>query len=229
MVAKNAFRKIKGVSGLTGVIWRWQVRAINRLLSLVTLVIATGLRRFLRYERHDGVFHPGGTLMNDTLAENLHSKLGLAVEALRLCDDHAKAGRLALEVMHDIRNPLEALRNLNYLTVLSADSPTEVRRFARLAEEQITIVTGIANSVLGFAQAANKPKPVNLVLSTEAALRIHQRAIEAKRVRLLKELEEEVVAPVYTSEILQVISDLIHNVLDALPEDGIIRLRLREG
>ncbi len=167
--------------------------------------------------------------MNDTLAENLHSKLGLAVEALRLCDDHAKAGRLALEVMHDIRNPLEALRNLNYLTVLSADSPTEVRRFARLAEEQITIVTGIANSVLGFAQAANKPKPVNLVLSTEAALRIHQRAIEAKRVRLLKELEEEVVAPVYTSEILQVISDLIHNVLDALPEDGIIRLRLREG
>ncbi len=167
--------------------------------------------------------------MDERAGQYLQLKLAQAAEALRKCDEQATAGRLALEVMHDIRNPIEALRNLNYLSVLSADDPVEVRRVAGLAEEQMAIVIDIANSVLAFAQSANQPKPVNLVLLAEAALRIHQRAIEAKRVRLLKDLEEDTVARVYTGEMLQVISNLIHNALDALPQDGTICLRLRKA
>ncbi len=167
--------------------------------------------------------------MNQALIDDLQAKLSQATASLRVADQHATAGRLALEMMHDIRNPLEALRNLNYLTVLSAENPDEVRRYGALAEEQMTIVIGIANTVLGFAQAANEPRPVNLVPLTEAAVRIHQRTIETKKVRLLMELEEEVVVPIYTSEMLQVISNLIHNALDALPQGGTIRLRLREA
>jgi signal transduction histidine kinase len=167
--------------------------------------------------------------VNQALIDDLQAKLSQATASLRVADQHATAGRLALEMMHDIRNPLEALRNLNYLTVLSAENPDEVRRYGALAEEQMTIVIGIANTVLGFAQAANEPRPVNLVPLTEAAVRIHQRTIETKKVRLLMELEEEVVVPIYTSEMLQVISNLIHNALDALPQGGTIRLRLREA
>ncbi len=167
--------------------------------------------------------------MNQALIDDLQAKLSQATANLQVADQHATAGRLALEMMHDIRNPLEALRNLNYLTVLSAENPDEVRRYGALAEEQMTIVIGIANTVLGFAQAANEPRPVNLVPLTEAAVRIHQRTIETKKVRLLMELEEEVVVPIYTSEMLQVISNLIHNALDALPQGGTIRLRLREA
>jgi signal transduction histidine kinase len=174
--------------------------------------------------------HPPREALIDQIAvADPQLKLAQAAEALRKCDEHATTGRLALEVMHDIRNPIEALRNLNYLTGLSADDPEAVRRFARLAEEQMAIVSGIANGVLAFAQVANQPKPVNLVLLAEAALRIHQRAIDAKKVRLLKDLEEEAVALVYTSEMLQVISNLIHNALDALPQDGILCLRLRKA
>jgi signal transduction histidine kinase len=167
--------------------------------------------------------------VNQALIDDLQAKLSQATANLQVADQHATAGRLALEMMHDIRNPLEALRNLNYLTVLSAENPDEVRRYGALAEEQMTIVIGIANTVLGFAQAANEPRPVNLVPLTEAAVRIHQRTIETKKVRLLMELEEEVVVPIYTSEMLQVISNLIHNALDALPQGGTIRLRLREA
>ena len=167
--------------------------------------------------------------MDQAHIDDLQAKLSQATANLQVADQHATAGRLALEMMHDIRNPLEALRNLNYLTVLSAENPDEVRRYGSLAEEQMTIVIGIANTVLGFAQAANEPRPVNLVPLTEAAVRIHQRTIETKRVRLLMELEEEVVVPIYTSEMLQVISNLIHNALDALPQGGTIRLRLREA
>jgi signal transduction histidine kinase len=168
-------------------------------------------------------------MVDQALVDDLQARLSQAAASLRVIDQHATAGRLALEVMHDIRNPLEALRNLNYLIVLSADNPDEVRRYGALAEEQMAIVIGIANTVLGFSQPANEPRPVNLVPLTEAAVRIHQRTIDTKKVHLLMELKEQVVAPIYTSEMLQVISNLIHNALDALPEGGTIRLRLREA
>jgi len=166
--------------------------------------------------------------MGETQTDDLQSKLGLTTEALRKADERATAGRLALELMHDIRNPLEALRNLNYLTSLRANDPEEVRRYARLADEQIAIVTEIANSTLDFARASQRPKPVSLVLLAEAALRIHQRTIEEKKIHLVKDLPEDVVAPVNTGEMLQVISNLLTNALDALPPAGTIYVRLRK-
>jgi signal transduction histidine kinase len=90
--------------------------------------------------------------MGRTKIDDLQAKLELTAEALRRADELATAGRLALEVMHDIRNPLDALRNLNYLTSLRANDPEEVRRYAGLAEEQLAIVMDIANSTLNFTK-----------------------------------------------------------------------------
>jgi signal transduction histidine kinase len=166
--------------------------------------------------------------MGRTKIDDLQAKLELTAEALRRADELATAGRLALEVMHDIRNPLDALRNLNYLTSLRADDPEEVRRYAGLAEEQLAIVMDIADSTLNFTKANNHPTPVSLVSLTEAALRIHQRTIEDKKIRLVKDLPEDVVASVYSGEMLQVISNLLTNALDALPPAGTIHVRLRK-
>jgi signal transduction histidine kinase len=166
--------------------------------------------------------------MDETLIDDLNSRLQILTDALRTAEQRATAGQLALEVMHDIRNPLEALRNLNYLTLASATDPDEVRRFVALGEEQLATVIDIANSTLGFASSASRSKPTNLVLLAEAALRIHQRKIEAKQIQLVKDLDENAMAPVYTVEMLQVVSNLLTNALDALPSNGTICLRLRK-
>ena len=166
--------------------------------------------------------------MHNTTILDLQDKLAIATEALRKSEERATAGRLALEVMHDIRNPLESLRNLTYLTCLDANNPDEVRNYMALADEQMAIVLDIANTTLGFAKAASGPQPVNLILLAESALRIHQQTIEAKRVRLVKDLPNEIVAPIYTGEMLQVLSNLIHNALDALPSEGTLCLRFRQ-
>jgi signal transduction histidine kinase len=158
----------------------------------------------------------------------LRLRLELAEEAVRKAEERAAAGRLALEVMHDIRNPLEALRNLNYLTSLSAENPADVRRFVQLAEEQLEIVTGIANSTLGFVKAAKHPRPVNLAMLAEAGLRIHQRTIERKKIHLSTDFDRDAVAPMYPGELLQVISNLLTNALDAVPSQGALRLRVRK-
>ncbi len=155
-------------------------------------------------------------------------RLSVAAKALQKSEERAIAGRLALEVMHEIKNPLEALGHLMYLASQEADDPEKVRNYLLLANEQMATLSDIAKNTLGFAQPSIKPRPMDLVVVAEAAIRIHQQAIEQKRIHLVTELPESAVAEVHTGEMLQVVSNLIVNALDALPGDGVLHLRLRK-
>jgi signal transduction histidine kinase len=166
--------------------------------------------------------------MEETTVLELRAKLKIAAEALRASEERATAGRLALEVMHEIRNPLEVLGNLNFLCAQESEQPEKVQYFMRLAEEQLETVKRIANQTLGYARQTEVPRPTDLVSVAEAALRIHLQEIEAKKVRLVKDLPEELVVDVHTGPMLQVISNVIVNALDALPSEGTLHLRLRK-
>jgi signal transduction histidine kinase len=143
-------------------------------------------------------------------------------------DERATAGLLALELMHEIRNPLDALDNLLYLSFQKAAEPETVRSYLRLAREQTATLSQISANVLDFARCSLLPKSTCLVAVAEAALRIHQKAIEAKKIHILKNFPESLKAPVYSGEILQLLSNLIANALDALPREGTLWLKLRK-
>lgn len=166
--------------------------------------------------------------MNQTGISELQERLAATVETLRVVEERAVAGRLALEVMHEIKNPLEALGHLIYLAAGEADHPERAKKYMSLAEEQMATLAHVASQTLGIARISHVPKPIDLVALAEAALRIHQRAIESKKVHLVKDLPKGIVVPVYTGEMLQVLSNLIVNALDALPTDGTLILRLRK-
>lgn len=143
-------------------------------------------------------------------------------------EDRVTAGQLALEVMHEIRNPLEALGHLTYLTLQDPHDPENVIRNMKMAEEQMATLNRIVSQTLGFTRISAPPKAGDLVDLTEAALRIHRRTIEAKKIHLVKDLPRGIVAQIRMGEILQVISNLIVNALDALPADGTLAVRLRK-
>ena len=161
------------------------------------------------------------------MGENKHSEPVGPVPEKR--DQRVTAGQFALEIMHELRNPLETLTNLNYLIFHSADDAEQVRNYARLGEEQLQTLSRIARQSLGFARLSEAPKAVNLVDLAEAALRIHQRTVEAKRIHLAKRLPSDLVAEVQQGKLLQVLSNLIGNALDALPEEGHLAIRLRKN
>lgn len=64
--------------------------------------------------------------------EQLQTKLVLAADVLHRAEQRAIVGR----VMHDIRNPIEALGYLR-----GADDPEKVRECMRLADEQTRSLT----------------------------------------------------------------------------------------
>ena len=98
----------------------------------------------------------------------------------------------------------------------------------RRIEEQLATLNHIASQTLGFARTTNSPQQVRLETLAEAALRIHQTAMKAKQIRVVKDFPQELTAHVYTTEMLQVMSNLIVNSLDALPPDGTLWMRLRK-
>lgn len=165
--------------------------------------------------------------MQTTVPPRPHSKRSMVAEDFKLAQERVTAGQLALELMHEIRSPLEAMGHLVHLTDEDAAQPEAVRHNMALVREQLAHIQQIAAETLGFARSSPLPKRVNLVTLAEAALRIHRRAIETKKIRLIKHLPEDLSAEVLTSEMLQVLSNLILNALDALPEDGTLHLRMR--
>ena len=171
---------------------------------------------------------------DDDLTAAIHAlkesekRLAVVTEALRKSEERATAGQLALEVMHEVRNPLEALGHLTFLTLQETDNSAKVQDYMLLAEEQMANLRRITNETLGFAHRWDKPRAVDLVALAEAAVRIHQRTIKEKQIHLVKDLPVEVIAEIHPGEMLQVVSNLIVNALEALPANGTLRLRLRK-
>ena len=158
-----------------------------------------------------------------TLEENLFA----AEEALRKAEQRSIAGQLALEMMHEVRNPLEALGNLLYLTREQAHDPDQVRLHVQLAEEQMALLSEVTNQTLGFARSS-PPSKIDLSALTEAALRIHDRTLKAKGLRLVRTFSAETLAQVQRGEMLQVISNLIVNAIEALEVGGTLHVRIRK-
>ena len=153
--------------------------------------------------------------------------LAAAADAVRRAEERAVAGQLALEMMHEIKGPLEALGHLTYLAHAEAHDAEKVRKYMNLAEEQMSQLRNVASETLGFARTSQVPREVDAFTLAEAALRIHQRAIDAKGIRLTKHLPKDVTAEVHPGEMLQVLSNLIINAVDALPFEGRLFLRIR--
>jgi signal transduction histidine kinase len=71
-------------------------------------------------------------------------------------------------MMHETGNPLEALNNLLYLGLETADEPKAVRRYLRLAQEQAATLNEITSSILGFAKSSRRLKATRLVALVKA-------------------------------------------------------------
>jgi signal transduction histidine kinase len=162
-----------------------------------------------------------------TTTEDLSERLHLAEEALQRCERLAVASRFAAAIMHEVNNPLESLINLVYLTKRSSHDEPSVSRNMEIAEAQLARLSEIARTTLSFYRDQAEAKDSNLVAIAESALLIHARRASRQNVEIRKHLRGSVTARVLAGEILQVVSNLIVNALDAVPESGgILELRV---
>jgi signal transduction histidine kinase len=159
-------------------------------------------------------------------ASDSGANLGEIQNILRHHQQLVVAGQFAAMVMHEINGPLEAVHNLNYLIQQESDSPSQVLIYSKMLEEQLATLTKLSRQTLSFYRSPETRESIAISTLAEAALRVHQRKISTKRIILRKELKPDVTAEVHAGDMLQVISNLIANAVDALPEKGILCVRV---
>jgi len=132
--------------------------------------------------------------------------------------------------MHEVNNPLEALTNLVYLTKNLADEPQSVRENMALAEKQLSYLSSVARKTLSFYRDQAEARDFDMVDIAESALKIHAERARKQNVAVQMTTDGPAYAPVFASEILQILSNFIINSFDALPnEGGVLRVRVRKA
>lgn len=156
------------------------------------------------------------------------ARLKVVEEALQRCEMLAVASHFAGAIMHEVNNPLEALTNLVYLTKQTPNDAEQVLLNMEIADSQLVRLGEITRKTLSFYKAQPEARDLDLIDLAESALTIHAHRIGSQDVELRKCVQNPAVARIFAGEILQVLSNLILNSLDALPQSGaILCLRVR--
>jgi PAS domain S-box-containing protein len=154
---------------------------------------------------------------NTDITEQLRSE-----EALRQTEKLAATGRLAASIAHEINNPLEAVINLVYL---ARRQPFNVEKYLQLADHELDRIAQITKNTLGFYRDSASPSRVNISEVLEEVLALFARKLQFKRISLTCDYGQAIEIFGYPGEIRQIFANLIANAIEALPEDGSLRIR----
>ena len=152
-----------------------------------------------------------------------------AEEALLRSEKLASVGRMAATVAHEISNPLAAVTNLLFLANSVNDLPEAARQYLEMADAELKRIAHITRQTLGFYRESNAPVPTSLNAVLESAIDLQKSRIKTKRAVIEKQWNEDVEVTAVVGELRQVFSNLLANSLDAIDEEGIIKLRVSTG
>jgi hypothetical protein len=84
----------------------------------------------------------------------LHPQQAKTIALRQKAAERLTAEQLALEMTNEIRNPLEAMNHLVYLSIERLSEPDMVLQYMYLAQEQISALFEISAERLGFAESS---------------------------------------------------------------------------
>jgi signal transduction histidine kinase len=148
-------------------------------------------------------------------------------QALRGSEQLAAAGRLAATIAHEINNPLEAVTNLLFLAKMDETVSGATRSLLDVADRELQRLSHIAARSLKFYRQRTAPTSVSLEKLIETVLFFNEPDLRTRRIKL--ERRHRPAAPVLClpGEIQQVLTNLISNALDALPDHGRLIVAIR--
>jgi PAS domain S-box-containing protein len=152
-----------------------------------------------------------------------------AEDALLRSEKLASLGRLAASIAHEINNPLEAITNLLYLIRISDGLPETARRNLELADSELKRIAHITRQSLGFYRESGTPTLTSVTDLLEASIDLLRGKIVARGATIQRDWDSNLTLAGFPGELRQVFSNILANSLDALGQNGRIRIRARNA
>jgi signal transduction histidine kinase len=165
---------------------------------------------------------------NIELAE-INARLQTAQQQLIQSEKLAAIGQLTAGIVHDVKNPLtvvmgvsELLRSDPVMMAKAAEELTLIHNSAQRANR-------IVSELMTFArQSTPEMRHQDLRTTLETATRLNTYLAREGRVKMTSDLPEQPVELTHDAQqIEQVLVNLIHNAIQAMPSGGRLTLRLR--
>ncbi|MBS1815069.1 MAG: PAS domain S-box protein [Acidobacteria bacterium] len=152
-----------------------------------------------------------------------------AGEALKRSDRLAAMGKLAGIVAHEINNPLEAITNAFYLLNLHPSLDDEARYYAKMAEQELARVSHITRQTLSFYRESQQAIPISISTLLDDVLELQNRPMQMGKISLDKRYNVHIPVHGFPVELKQVFMNLIGNSIQAMPEGGRLRVRVKRA
>ena len=189
------------------------------------------LRQEIEYDARSGkIFDEKGqvsftvTVLRDLTALRRVEQLKVERRMLEI-EKFAATGRLAATIAHEVNNPMEAIKNAIYL--LSGSVPESAMPVYNILKSETERVARIVRQMLGLYRNTEQVKPVNVNTIIEDTLLLLNRQLQRANVEVQVELENLPDAVIAADQIRQVLSNLVINAKDAMPNGGRLRIHTR--
>lgn len=146
--------------------------------------------------------------------------------ALMRAEKLAAAGKLAASIAHEVNNPLEGLTNMLYLANESTNIE-EIRQWLAQAQGEVNRLSYITRRTLGFYRENAQSSAYRPAEVIEEVMSFYVPEALAKNVQLEAQIRTQQEIYGVPGELRQVLSNLISNSIDAMPNGGVIRLVAR--
>lgn len=145
-------------------------------------------------------------------------------QALRRSEKLAAAGKLAASVAHELNNPLAVAINLAFLARNESNDVAR-SRYIEGVERALKRASMLANRTLNFYHD-NRNRPVAMREVADEVISVFEPRCIQHRIKIIPEISPEARVSASRDELRQVVVNLLSNAVDAIRDDGVIRLRV---
>ena len=138
----------------------------------------------------------------------------------------ASVGRLAATIAHELNNPLQATSNLLFLISKGGDAAT-LHGYAVDATQELGRASEIAQQTLSFVRGAGERNSVLVGQLFDEVLSLNRNKLKNKNIEVMRRYQPDTIVNARSSEIRQVLGNLVGNALDALEVNGKLHLRAK--
>jgi two-component system CheB/CheR fusion protein len=156
-----------------------------------------------------------------------------AEDALIQSEKLAATGRMAATIAHEINNPLASITNVVHLLRARARArggdDLQEAELLNILNEEVVRVSHIVKSTLGIARQSAVPTSANLADLADDVLTLFERRFIARNISVTRRYGPNPEALVVSSDVRQVISNLVGNALDVLPNAGALLIAVHHS
>src|SRR5436305_2038707 len=194
-------------------------------------IFSPALKQEVEYDARSGkIFGERGqvsytvTVLRDLTALRKVEQLKVERRMLEI-EKFAATGRLAATIAHEVNNPMEAIKNAIYL--LAGAVPESATPVYNILKSETERVARIVRQMLGLYRNTEHVKPVNVNTIIEDTLLLLNRQLQRVNVEIKSDLRPLPDAVIAADQIRQVLSNLVINAKDAMPNGGTLTIRSR--